>query len=109
MFNCDETGISVVHKPGKILAELGRHNVYSITSAERGKTHTLLSCISASGYVLPPMMVFLRKTSVPQSHREGPVPNTLFANIASGWMNSDFNIKWLEFSLGISRQPVQFF
>jgi len=56
IFNSDETGISVVHKPGKVVAELGRHNVYSMTSAERGKTHTILSCVSASGYVLPPMI-----------------------------------------------------
>ena len=48
VFNCDETGISIVHKPGKVVAQLGRRNVYAITSAERGKTHTVLSCVSAS-------------------------------------------------------------
>ena len=49
IYNCDETGISVVHKPGKVVAEMGRHKVYSITSAERGKTHTVLTCVSAAG------------------------------------------------------------
>ncbi len=34
VYNCDETG--VVHKPGKVIAQLGRRNVYAITSAERG-------------------------------------------------------------------------
>ena len=33
VYNADETGITIVHKPGKVLAELGRRNVYSITSA----------------------------------------------------------------------------
>ena len=51
IFNADETGISVVHKPGKVLAHLARHNVYSITSAERGRTHTILSWVSAAGCV----------------------------------------------------------
>ena len=58
IYNCDETGITVVHKPGKVFAELGRRNVYALTSAERGKTHTVLSCVSASGLCVPPMMVY---------------------------------------------------
>ena len=49
VYNCDETGVSIVHKPRKVLAELSRRNVYAITSAEKGKTHAILSCISASG------------------------------------------------------------
>ena len=27
IFNVDETGVSVVHKPGKVITELGRKNV----------------------------------------------------------------------------------
>ena len=37
IYNCDETGVSVVHKPGKVVAEMGRHKVYAVTSAEKGK------------------------------------------------------------------------
>ncbi len=43
IYNCDETGVTIVHKPGKIVIELGRHNVYALNSAEKGKTHTILS------------------------------------------------------------------
>ena len=46
IYNTDETRISVVHKPGKVAAELGHRNVYTLTSAERGKTHTVLTCLS---------------------------------------------------------------
>ena len=77
-YNADEIGVSVVHKPGKVLAELGRQNVYFITSAERGKTHTILACVSAAGNVLPPMMVYPRKKCVPDKFKEGCVPGTLF-------------------------------
>ena len=52
VYNVDETGISIVHKQGKVLAQLGQHHVYSITSAEKGKTHTVVSCVSAAGQVL---------------------------------------------------------
>ena len=96
IFNADETGVSVVHKPGKVIAQLGRHNVYSITSAERGKTHTILSCVSASGYVLPPLMIYPRKKSVPDNLKVGAVPNTVFRNSDSGWINSDIYFKWLK-------------
>lgn len=37
IFNCDETGITCVQKPGKILAEKGRKQVGRLTSLERGK------------------------------------------------------------------------
>ena len=61
IYNCDETGVSVVHRTGKVVAEMGRHKVYAVTSAEKGKMHTVLACVSASGHVLPPMMIFPRK------------------------------------------------
>ena len=48
IYNIDETGITVVHKPGKVFSELGRKHVYSLTSGERGKTHTVVVCTSAS-------------------------------------------------------------
>ena len=51
VYNGDELGVSVVHKPCKVVAELGRRNVYSITAAERGKTHTIVACFSASARV----------------------------------------------------------
>jgi len=99
IFNCDETGISIVHKPGKVLAELGRRNVYAVTSAERGKTHTILSCVSASGYVLPPMMIYPRKKCVPDKMKEGAVPGTLFRSSESGWINGELYIDWFKFFL----------
>ena len=58
IYNCDETEVSVVHKLGKVVAEMGHHKVYAVTSAEKGKTHTILTCVSASDHVLPPMMIF---------------------------------------------------
>ena len=67
----------LVHKPGKVVAEMGRHKVYAFTSAEKGKTHTILTCVSASGHVLPPMMIFPRKKT-PANFREGAVAQTLF-------------------------------
>ena len=45
MFNMEKTGLSIVHKPGRVVAEFGRRNVWAITSAEKGRTHTVLTCV----------------------------------------------------------------
>ena len=99
IFNADETGISIVHKPGKVIAQLGRRNVYAITAAEKGKTHTVLSCASASGFVLPPMIIYPRKQKVPDRLKEGCVANTLFANSENGWINNSLYLQWFKFFL----------
>ena len=54
VYNSNETGITIVFKLGKVIAKLGWKNVYSISAAERGKTHTVLSCVSACGFLVPP-------------------------------------------------------
>ena len=89
IFNADETGVTVVHIPGKVVAQLGRQNVYSVTSAERGKTHTILAYVSASGFVLPPLIIYPWKKNVPEHLKEGAVPNTLFRNSKSGWITKE--------------------
>ena len=65
--------------------------------AERGRTHTILSCISASGSFIPPMMVYPRKRAVPQQHKEGAYPNTLFVSSENGWMTSQLYIECFKF------------
>lgn len=70
IYNADETGISVIHKPGKVVAELGHH---TLTSAERRKTCIVLTCVSASGHILSPFMVYPWKKCVPETMREGAV------------------------------------
>ena len=45
IYNIDEMGINVVHKPGKIVAEIGRRKVWLVTSAG-----TMFTC-SESGWI----------------------------------------------------------
>ena len=90
IYNCDESGISIVHRPGRVITKLGRRTVYSLTSAEKGRTHTVVACVSATGFVLPPLTVYPRKRPVPDSFKEGAVPNTSFHTSQNGWINSKF-------------------
>ena len=41
-----------------MIAEVKRKGVHRIVAAEKGKNHTVMACGSASGFVLPPMIIF---------------------------------------------------
>ena len=62
ILNCDETGITVVHHPVKIVTKFGCHTVYSFTysftSAEKEKTHTVFVYVSATGLVLLQLIIY---------------------------------------------------
>ena len=45
----DESGITTVQKPGKVIGRRGKKQVGSFTSGERGFTTTVVCCFSASG------------------------------------------------------------
>ena len=61
IFNVDETGISIINLVKlylkKVVTEVGRRSVWSV----RGKIHTVVTCVSASGFCIPPMMIYPRK------------------------------------------------
>lgn len=99
IFNIDETGISVVHKPGRVVCELGRKHVYSLTSGEKGQTHTVVSCVSVSGVVLPPMLIYPRKRAVPEGFRTGALPGTVFTTSDNGWITQEIYIEWFKLFL----------
>ena len=98
IYNIDEVGVSIVHKPGKVITELGRRCVWSVTSAEKGKNHTILACVSASGFVLPPFMIYPRKR-VTENIKENAFPGTNFNCSDSGWVNADLYLEWFKFFL----------
>ena len=64
IFNCDESGFPLEHKPGKIIGVQGQRDISCITSADKAQI-TVLSACSASGYLLPPMIIFDRKKLKP--------------------------------------------
>ena len=54
VFNCNETGVTIVFKPNKVVAELGKRHVYALSAAEKGKTHTVfVMCVCNRLYTSP--------------------------------------------------------
>lgn len=94
IYNCDETGVSTVQTPGKILATKGQKRVGSITSWERGKNITLLCAMSAAGGFIPPMFIFPRKRLTPLLEKDGPT-GALYKCSDNGWINEHLFLEWL--------------
>ena len=99
IYNCDETDVSAYtfRLPISVTTFPGLCTI--LIPAERGKTHTVLACVSASGYVLPPMIIYPRKKCVPETVKEGAIPDTFFATSESGWINSELYLEWFHFFL----------
>lgn len=72
IWNVDETGITTVQKPRKILAPKGSKQVESITSAEKGTLVTVCVAVNATGNSVPCMFVFPRIKYRNYFVRDGP-------------------------------------
>lgn len=56
----DETGVTTVQKPNRVIAGRGFKQIGRITSAERGALVTMAVAVSAAGNSIPPFFVFPR-------------------------------------------------
>lgn len=87
IWNLDETGVTTVLKPKKIVAAKGIKQVGAIVSAERGTLVTVELAANAVGNTVPPMFVFPRLKYKDLFIRDGP-PESIGAGNSSGWMTA---------------------
>jgi hypothetical protein len=95
IYNCDETGVSTVHQPSKILAKKGKHQIGALTSGERGRNITVVCCVSATGHYVPPAFIFPRKRMKAELMDNAP-NESLAVCEKSGWMTSLVFRQYLE-------------
>ena len=95
IFNMDETGISTVHRPPKVLAKKGTRHLGATTSGERGANTTVVCCMSAAGSFVPPLILFKRKRMVQGLSNGAPAGGLVLCN-ESGWMDKTTFVKWLK-------------
>lgn len=95
IYNLDETAITTVQKPPKVVTQKGIKQVSKCTSAEKGTLVTTCCIISASGNTIPPAMVFPRVHFKDHMLR-GALPGTLGLGNSSGWMTSDLFVKIMQ-------------
>jgi len=94
MWNVDETGITNVHKPCKVIATKGARQVSKITSGERGATVTVICAMSAAGQYVPPMIIWPRKRMTDVLMKGAP-PGSIGTVSDNGWTDCSLFVKWL--------------
>ena len=95
IWNADESGLPSEPKRCKVISLKGQPTLQIVTGSDR-ENMTVLAAASASGKVLPPLIIFSGKqvqtTWRPQVNTGTEYP-WIFAN-ASGWMTTDTFFKW---------------
>jgi len=95
LWNADETGITTVKRPGKIVAKSGLKQVGKITSGEKGETVTVMCAVNGAGTYVTPMMIFKRRRMTKLLLKGSP-PGTISTVSANGWIDGDLFVKWLK-------------
>ena len=100
IYNVDETGISICHKPHKVIAQKGKKSVGALKSAERGKNTTVVCCFSATGHYVPPFIIFPR-ARMKQSLMDRAPPGSVGVAHKSGWINEQLFAQWFDHFLAV--------
>jgi hypothetical protein len=82
IYNVDESGLTTVQKPAKIVAEKGCKQVGKMTSAERGALVTICATVNAIGNHLPPFLIFPRVNFKQHMLKGAPPGSTGVANVS---------------------------
>ncbi|KAK9685163.1 DDE superfamily endonuclease [Popillia japonica] len=104
IYNVDETGVQLNNPPDKVppdkvLASKGAKAVCSLTSAEKGETITVLTCVTcvnAEGHFLPPYCIFKGKNKKPEFEDGLPPGGQVIMGEKSAYVTSAIFLKWLQ-------------
>ncbi len=93
----------------QILTVKGKKEVHKLSSAERGSLITAVTCTSAAGQYIPPMLIFPRKNRKNELG-DGAPPDSLIEYSESGWITTHHFTKWfahfLKFGNPTNDDPV---
>lgn len=96
IFNMDETGISTIpSKMKKVVSPTNKKKVSKLTSGDKAETITVVGCMSPTGFLVPPAMVFPRVRYHENLYKNAPEGTAKFHN-ETGYMNTDLFVLWLK-------------
>ena len=93
IYNVDETGMPLDHRPPKIVTVKGQKKVRSRTSGNKSQI-TVIACVSAVGHVIPPFVIFDSK-GLNYQWTKGEVVGTRYGLSSTGWVDTDLFKSWL--------------
>ena len=95
IFNVDETGFPLGGKPRKVIAKKGIKSPQSLVGGSGRDNITVQTCISGSGDLLPPYIVYAGKRLMANSVNGGPF-GSRYSVTENGWMDTVTFIDWLQ-------------
>lgn len=95
IWNIDESGVTTVQRPDRVVARRGFRQIGRVTSAERGSLVTMALAVSALGNSVPPFFIFPRVHFKPHFIRDGPIGCDGAAHV-SGWMTEANFLKYMK-------------
>ena len=93
IYNVDETGMPLEHRPPKVVTKKGQKKVRCRTSGNRSQI-TVIGCVSATGQAIPPFVIFDTK-SLNMEWRKGEIPGTTYGLSDKGWVDTELFKGWL--------------
>ena len=94
IFNMDESGLSTVMKPMKVLCQKGRP-VAKQQPSERGLHMTFVGFVNAAGGTIPPVFIIARRRANPQFMR-GTTEGSIALYSHNGWMTGELFLETLK-------------
>jgi hypothetical protein len=91
----DETGVTTVQAPDRVIALRGCKQIGKLVSAESGKSVTLVLAISATGNTVPPFFIFPRANFGAHFLNGAPAGSEGDANL-TGWMKAEQFLKFVK-------------
>lgn len=92
IFDCDETGMQLDHRAPRVVVPLTQKHPYTVTSGCKTQI-TVLACVSAAGYAIPPFVIYDRK-SLNVEWTANEVPGTAYGLSERGWIDSELFMGW---------------
>ena len=93
-WNIDETGVTRVHKPTRVIPQKGEKQVGQATSSQRGILITVCNGVNAIGNHIPNFMIFLR-VNVKDYMYHGAHPGTLeIGNPKLIPLGPEYTLRW---------------
>ena len=93
VFNMDETGMPLSPQSPKCVFTRGEKNPVNIDAGDKAQI-TVVPCVSAAGYCIPPMVIWDRK-KLSLELTAGEVPGTFYGLSDKGWMDQELFDAWL--------------
>lgn len=92
IFNMDESGVPFCIKGQKGIHKAGCKNPVTFSSDDKTQI-TIVGCVNAAGYCLPPMVIWDRKNLSPDL-TVGEVPGTVYGLSSKGWIDQELFNLW---------------